>query len=199
MKLSSGLFGFFLLVWMGGSTYWYVCKIMKDCDENETVSVEMSSNIQDNTNKKSNTEEFIEENNDTGKNTEEIKEEIINKTKEKLIEGYIIYDFPKNSIVNNNISNDFNEFAEDLKIYLAENNQDKIEIIGHTDDIGSNTANLKFGKKRALFIKNKLTEMGISDTHFIIKSKGEKEPLESNDTETGRKKNRRVVVKLSVK
>ncbi|MCF6365500.1 MAG: OmpA family protein [Bacteroidales bacterium] len=195
MKLSSGLFGFLLIVWMGGSTYWYVCKIKNDCENKETSSTQILSDTQNKTSEDA-LNELSEKKENIYKNTETVREDIINKTKEKLTAGYIVFDFPKNSVIINNISNDFNEFAENLKLYLIENSTDKIEIIGHTDNIGNSSANYKFGQKRALFIKNKLIETGISDEHFIIKSKGEKEPIDTNDTENGRKKNRRVVIKL---
>ena len=41
MKASSGLFLFILILWMGGSTYWYICKIKKHCSE---ISTEISEN-----------------------------------------------------------------------------------------------------------------------------------------------------------
>jgi len=199
MKINSGFFAILLVFWMGGSTYWYVCKIKKDCEDKSSV---IDSDLQNEKITEPETIELIPEIpvaiNEPGQNAEEAKEEIIIKTKEKLIAGYTVYDFPKNSTVNNNISKEFDEFAEDLKLYLIENSQDKIIITGHTDDLGSDAANFKFGKKRALFIKSNLTKIGIPESHFIIKSKGEKEPLKSNETENGQTKNRRVVIKLSV-
>ncbi len=197
MKINSGFFAILLVIWMGGSTYWYVCKIKKDCEDKSSI---VNSDLQNEKIAETETIDLTTEASDeTVQNAKKTREEIIIKTKEKLIGGYTVYDFPKNSTVNNNIAKEFDEFAEDLKLYLIENSQDKIIITGHTDDLGSNAANLKFGKKRALFIKNNLIKIGIPESHFIIKSKGEKEPLESNNTENGQTKNRRVVIKLSVK
>ncbi len=187
MKASSGLFLFFLILWMGGSTYWYVCKIKKHCSE---ISTEISENsTSDNAVVNQN---FSEENNVS----EKTKEKIIEDIKEKIINGYIVYNFPKNSIENNNIEASFNEFADNLKIYLEKNSSDKIEIIGHTDDVGNESANIKLGMKRALFIKRKLKEKGIKEDQMVLSSKGKKEPVSSNKTEEGRTKNRRVVIKL---
>lgn len=197
MKVSSGFFAILLIIWMGGSTYWYVCKIKKGCDDNVSVTTSDFSEKQTNKNEVNN--EIKSSDNNIYKNAEEAREDIINKTKERLIAGYTVNDFPKNSTINKNISKEFNEFANDLKLYLIENSQDKIIIVGHTDDLGTDAANMKFGMKRAIFIKNNLIEIGISESHFILKSKGKKEPLESNDTEKGQTKNRRVVIKLSVK
>ena len=197
MKINSGFFAILLVIWMGGSTYWYVCKIKKDCEDKSSI---VNSDLQNEKIAETETIDLTTEASDeTVQNAKKTREEIIIKTKEKLIGGYTVYDFPKNSTVNNNIAKEFDEFAEDLKLYLIENSQDKIIITGHTDDLESDAANIKFGKKRALFIKNNLIKIGIPESHFIIKSKGEKEPLESNNTENGQTKNRRVVIKLSVK
>ena len=116
MKASSGLFLFILILWIGGSTYWYICKIKNYCTEISTEISENSTSDNAVVNKK-----ISEENN--------VSEKIIEDIKEKIINGYIIYNFPKNSIENNNIEASFNEFADNLKIYLEKNSSDKIEII----------------------------------------------------------------------
>ncbi len=188
MKFTSGFFALVLMLWMGGSTYYYVCKIKKDCEKNKaTVIYEIQKPETESIEKK---EIVVEE------PAEKSKKEIIEELKEKITAGYTVYDFPKNSNTNNNIKSDFVDFANNLKLYLSENPSQKIEIIGYTDNTGSAETNIFFGKKRALFIKNKLTEVGISGKHFIVKSQGEKNPIASNNTEAGRNKNRRVVIKL---
>ena len=187
MKASSGLFIFILILWMGGSSYWYVCKIKNHCDEYSTVISEKPSS--DN-----NVEIQVLPENDTL--DEKSNEKIIENLKKKILNGYTIYNFPENSIENKNIETSFNEFADNLKIYLEEHSAEKIEIIGHTDDVGSKSANIKFGMKRALFIKRKLEEKGINKDQIVLSSKGKNEPVSSNKTDEGRTQNRRVVIKL---
>ncbi len=187
MKASSGLFIFILILWMGGSTYWYICKIKNHCDEISTVISEKSDSVDLVAN------QDFSENNTVDEKT---KEKIIEETKKKISAGYIVYNFPENSFENKNIEASFNEFAVNLKIYLEEHNDEKIEIIGHTDDVGNKSANIKFGMKRALFIKTKLEENGINKDQMVLSSKGKDEPVSSNETKEGRTKNRRVVIKL---
>lgn len=190
MKLTSGFFAFLLVIWMGGSTYYYVCKIKKDCEKKENHSTIVSEPIA------AENEDVIKKDVATKELAEKSKEEKIADLKAKISDGYTVYDFPKNSDKNNNIKSDFIDFAKNLKLYLAENPNEKIEITGYTDNTGSVKTNLFFGKKRALFLKNKFVETGIPEKHFIVKTMGESNPIATNDTETGRNKNRRVVIKL---
>ena len=72
----------------------------------------------------------------------------------------------------------------------------RFEIAGHTDSIGSTEFNLNLSQQRAKVIKKYLFEKyDISDKRLEVKGYGESMPVGSNDTETGRAKNRRVVFK----
>ncbi len=189
MKASSGLFTVLLVLWSGASVYWYVCKIKKDCDKQTTEIV--SENKQ---NKKNSISADNNKNQD-----EEIKKDtifVISNLKKKLTDGYTLDGFSKNSSVNSKIENDFNEFAENLKIYLKKNPSVKILITGYTDNTGTVEANLLIGKRRAEFLKSKLTEKGIDENRIEIYSKGESDPVADNKTEEGRKQNRRAVIKI---
>jgi OmpA-OmpF porin, OOP family len=188
MKASSGLFVLLLIIWMGGSTYWYVCKIKEHC---KCKSVSERKEILTNSITDSSTYPL-----ESKQDTILQKEEIIKDIRNKISEGYTIYNFPKNSCENNTLEESFNSFAGDLKLYLKENPNEKIVIIGYTDSIGSEKGNFYFGKKRAEFIKTKLCEKGLDSGRMEIVSKGEKEPGFPNDNEGNRQKNRRVVIKL---
>lgn len=74
----------------------------------------------------------------------------------------------------------------------------KIEIQGHTDNLGSASHNLNLSNKRAMSVKNFLLLYGVSQSRLIPKGYGMEKPLGSNDTAEGRAKNRRVeLVKLN--
>lgn len=80
--------------------------------------------------------------------------------------------------------------------YLNENNTKKIQIIGHTDNIGSEKSNQKLSERRAktvydYFISNRIDKARISYT-----GAGELDPIASNEEGIGRKINRRVELKL---
>lgn len=72
----------------------------------------------------------------------------------------------------------------------------KLEITGHTDNQGDDTANMLLSKKRAEAVKAYLVSQGIDVSRFIIQYFGETKPISSNDTPEGRQKNRRVEMKV---
>lgn len=75
----------------------------------------------------------------------------------------------------------FNEYADtDIKIY------------GYTDSKGSESYNLNLSSERAAAVKSYLSGKGLSSSRFSVLGMGEAEPIETNDTDTGRSLNRRV-------
>jgi len=74
-----------------------------------------------------------------------------------------------------------------------------LEIIGHTDTSGRAAFNKKLSAQRAQSVLNKLVELGIDPAKMRAYGKGEAEPLYSNATRSGRKKNRRIEFKLNQK
>lgn len=89
---------------------------------------------------------------------------------------------------------------ENLKRALETNTNLHILIEGHTDSTDKQTQESleekaqKLSKERADAVKNYLSKNGISPSRIETKGFGSKRPRFSNDTETGRKKNRRVEV-----
>ena len=82
---------------------------------------------------------------------------------------------------------------EAVKNTLIENPRiKKIRIEGHTDDKGSDSYNQKLSEKRATAIMRYLVEAGIDPDRLMAVGYGEARPLESNETEEGRERNRRV-------
>ena len=69
-----------------------------------------------------------------------------------------------------------------------------IIVTGHTDDTGSEELNQSLSVSRAKAVANFLTANGIASSRVKTIGKGENEPAYSNDTEEGRRKNRRVEI-----
>ncbi|MBL1319772.1 MAG: OmpA family protein [Methylophaga sp.] len=67
-----------------------------------------------------------------------------------------------------------------------------VRLTGHTDDVGGEEINLKLALDRAEMIKGLLIERGAPADNISTDTKGESQPLQSNDTELGRGTNRRV-------
>ena len=71
-----------------------------------------------------------------------------------------------------------------------------IEIAGHTDNIGSPETNMKLSQERAQTVKQYLITKGISATRLTAKGYGDSQPVADNDTEPGRKQNRRTEIRI---
>jgi len=67
-----------------------------------------------------------------------------------------------------------------------------IELRGYTDDRGEKEYNLSLSKRRAQSVRTWLLEQGLSETRVSAKGFGERDPIETNNTEAGRARNRRV-------
>lgn len=116
----------------------------------------------------------------------------------------IEFDPPK-SFVLDNVEFDFGKATlrpesyatlDELVEYLQRKVDDKIEIGGHTDNIGTETRNKILSLERAKSIVAYLTAKGISADRLTSKGYGSMEPIEENTTEAGRQKNRRTEVKI---
>ena len=71
-----------------------------------------------------------------------------------------------------------------------------IDVIGHTDNKGSETYNQKLSVRRAQAVKDYMVSEGIDAGIVDVIGKGESEPVASNDTDEGRAKNRRVEIRV---
>jgi OOP family OmpA-OmpF porin len=67
-----------------------------------------------------------------------------------------------------------------------------LKLAGHTDNVGSNAANLKLSKDRAESVKAYLVGQGANPSRIEATGYGESQPIASNKTNSGRQKNRRV-------
>lgn len=81
---------------------------------------------------------------------------------------------------------------EEVARIMREHPDVKVEIHGHTDAIGSDEANQSLGVKRAEAVKQYLMNKGIESDRLIPKSFGESKPIDTNDSELGRARNRRI-------
>jgi len=71
------------------------------------------------------------------------------------------------------------------------------KIEGHTDSVGTATYNLQLSRARAQSVAEALLSRGIARERISVEGFGETRPVASNETETGRRENRRVEVVIS--
>lgn len=69
-----------------------------------------------------------------------------------------------------------------------------VAILGHTDNVGTEKANLSVSEKRAKAVAKYLTEQGVESQIKDVLGMSFTQPVASNDTEEGRAENRRVEV-----
>ncbi len=84
------------------------------------------------------------------------------------------------------------ESLEGLAELLVKKDDWKLEIAGHTDNVGSANANLALSKKRATAVATFLNQRGVQMDRLIVKYFGEEKPIADNNTKEGREQNRRV-------
>lgn len=73
----------------------------------------------------------------------------------------------------------------------------KVEISGHTDNRGKSNDNIELSQNRANAVVSYLIENGISEDRLTAIGFGQEDPIDSNDTESGRFNNRRVEFKIT--
>lgn len=99
----------------------------------------------------------------------------------------IWFDFDKTTLRPESFP-ELNRLAE----LLEEQQSIKVEISGHTDNVGTEEYNLGLSKRRADRVSQYLIQKGISKDRITTTSYGESRPVDTNDTKEGRQKNRRV-------
>jgi outer membrane protein OmpA-like peptidoglycan-associated protein len=105
----------------------------------------------------------------------------------------------------NNISFAYNSHRlkqksfEELDLWVSfMKGQQKMKVVlrGHTDSAGHQEYNLKLSKNRAQAVADYLVAKGINANRLIVKGAGSAQPIATNDTPEGRRRNRRVEIKF---
>jgi outer membrane protein OmpA-like peptidoglycan-associated protein len=102
----------------------------------------------------------------------------------------IFFDFDKSTILPYSIP----ELKRVAKIIKSGNQ--KVEIAGHTDNVGDDQYNQVLSEKRAAAVKDFLVNEGCDADRLATIGYGRSKPLESNDSDEGRAKNRRVEIRF---
>jgi len=93
------------------------------------------------------------------------------------------------------IQSNSNKDLEKIYNLLVQAENSKLTVVGHTDNVGNSDANLALSKNRAQSVVDYLKQKGIPESRFqLIDGKGQSEPVADNGSESGKSKNRRVVI-----
>ncbi len=79
--------------------------------------------------------------------------------------------------------------------YMTYKKSARIQISGHTDNVGNAAANKTLSLKRAQAVRDYLVGKGIEGTRIDAIGFGDEQPVASNDSEDGRQQNRRIEAK----
>jgi outer membrane protein OmpA-like peptidoglycan-associated protein len=90
----------------------------------------------------------------------------------------------------------FFEVLNSVALVVNEYNQTVIEVAGHTDSVGSDTDNQQLSDRRANAVASYLGTRAVRTDRIITVGEGERRPVATNDTDTGRQQNRRVELTL---
>lgn len=83
--------------------------------------------------------------------------------------------------------------------FLNENPTVKVEIQGHTDNIGDDKSNQKLSEERAKSVYDYVLSQNVDSNRLKYKGYGESKPIADNNTAAGRAKNRRTVFVILAK
>ena len=103
----------------------------------------------------------------------------------------IFFDFDKSTV----LQQSYNELKGLIEI-LHKYPKMKIEVGGHTDGRGSIDYNLRLSESRAKAVVDYLISKGIDPARLKYKGYGKSQPIDTNNTEEGRARNRRVEFKI---
>ena len=132
--------------------------------------------------------------------TFELPEEIRSDSANYLSTVDVVELSPGDAVVLQNIQFEYNSSAltEDsqtgiqiLADFLQRNLELRVELAGHTDNVGGENYNLKLSTERAESVRNALIAIGIDANRLTAKGYGASQPIAPNDTEEHRALNRR--------
>ncbi len=90
----------------------------------------------------------------------------------------------------------FYPVLEDVAKVLNRYDKTKLSIVGHTDSVGEASYNQQLSMQRANSVANYLQSANVNAARLQTLGMGESQPIASNDTEQGRKQNRRVELQV---
>lgn len=93
------------------------------------------------------------------------------------------------------LTEDSKKILSEVATAMKEITDGKVEVQGHTDNIGSSDVNLNLSQARAQSVADYLIEQGVDEKQLSWKGYGDSMPVGDNKTSAGRAQNRRVELK----
>jgi len=118
------------------------------------------------------------------------------RTKEGILvklKGDILFDTGKSDLKEAAV-----EQVDQIGDILQQYPQDKIVVVGHTDNVGGAEYNQTLSQERANAVKVEILTRGVGETSVTAVGMGESQPAVPNSTAVGRSKNRRVELRITI-
>lgn len=138
----------------------------------------------------------------TSDNKAEVKTVVVEKVVEKVVKvkekaepsiTISAKDAPQFETASDKLTDEGRKSMKQIAKELKKSPDAMILIVGHTDNIGDDAANMILSESRAKSVADELKVNGVENM-IGIDGKGSSEPKASNETEEGRKANRRVEI-----
>jgi len=92
---------------------------------------------------------------------------------------------------------DFYRVLDSVVLVINKYKKTAVNVVGHTDSVGSDASNQQLSEQRAWAVASYLTSRGVEATRVRSYGQGENRPVADNGSEAGRAANRRVEITLS--
>jgi outer membrane protein OmpA-like peptidoglycan-associated protein len=90
----------------------------------------------------------------------------------------------------------FYDTLNSVALVFQEFDQTYIDVIGHTDADGSDDYNYDLSRRRASSVARYLSAQQLNPDRFSVEGRGEREPIASNTSASGKAQNRRVEITI---
>jgi outer membrane protein OmpA-like peptidoglycan-associated protein len=111
----------------------------------------------------------------------------------------IVLNMPSNITFDSNRSDVKPQFYSTLSSVaevFKEYKQTLIDVVGHTDSVGSDDTNYDLSRRRAASVAQYLASQQLDPNRFSVEGHGERDPIASNATASGKAQNRRVEITI---
>lgn len=112
----------------------------------------------------------------------------------------IVLNMPSNITFDSNkaeLKPQFYTTLNSVALVFQEYKQTLIDVIGHTDSTGSSSENYDLSRRRAAAVAQYLSSQHLDPNRFSVEGRGDKDPIASNATISGKAQNRRVEITIA--
>jgi outer membrane protein OmpA-like peptidoglycan-associated protein len=107
------------------------------------------------------------------------------------LSGEVFFDFNSSEL-----RKELQSKLDSISQFLNKNPRFSAAVSGHTDNTGSESYNLKLSEKRAENVAMYLIDQGVQPDRITYVGLGSLKPVTDNSTEEGKRKNRRVEIRM---